>query len=166
MKKSIIIHIFSFVVLTLLFVQCSSIKIDRKKQVREKEAQLYIPAMNLKVIDNDCWVDLMPGRQRRFHVSGRLEILNSIKYDLKLVKLKFIKLYQSKKLIYKIIPFIQIDKKLSSKKNEVLIYSTLQGLLLTKDLDFNKKVSLKFIFYEGSNRFDYKIDGITIKKVY
>jgi len=153
-------------VLMLLFVQCSSIKIDREKQTEKKEIQIYTPTMNLKVINSDCWVDLMPGRQRRFHVSGRLEILNSIKYDLKLVKLKFIKLYQSKKLIYKIIPFIQIDKKLSSKKNEVIIYSTLRGLLLTKDLDLNKKVNLKFIFYEGSNRFDYKLEGITIKKVY
>jgi hypothetical protein len=158
MKKAVII--FSFLI---LLWGCASSEIgERKDEV--SLAKLYVPQVNLKVLETHCWLNVMPGGEARFNVSGKVEILNSLKYDFKTLELKEVDVQQSGKLIYSIVPtVIALDTLINSK---TVAFSTVRGLGLVPNFNPEKNVSLKLIFEEGSERFSFLIENLKVEKIY
>lgn len=164
MKK----YYLSVIILFALLIGCSSEDLSKKSDAKIDTEELYTPDLKVKFKEVYSWVNLMPGpdAKPRFNITGEIEILPSVKYDLKYMDLSLINIYQNDEMVYSIKPEVRIDKSRSTDKLKLIIFSTIKGLLLDAKLDMDATVDAKFIFDQDNDRYSYFIEGIKINKAY
>jgi hypothetical protein len=126
--------------------------------------ELYVQDVKLRVNEIYCWVNLMPGIEPRFHITGDVDVLYDVSYDLEFVKLESIIIYQNSE-VYRISPAtneLMIDKSIEKK----IKFSTINGLLLNRDLNIEKRINIDLVFNDGNDELFYRIDNIKINKAY
>lgn len=161
MKK---ILLFTFVLLVIMLEACSTPEETTKRETETyKVVKKFVNEVNLDIEKNVSWVNLMPGTQPKFHVSGKISLLKSDKYDFASLQLKYIKIYQSGKELYFIMPKIIEDIEGEMKH---LTYSTLKGLDIDKTLDTNTPVVFEFIFNEGKEELKYRVNDVMVEEVH
>lgn len=143
------------VIFILLLSSCSSRKIQRHG---DESLVVYVNEIY-------SWVNLMPGSESRFHITGDIEILVSKNYDFNFVNLISLIVYQNNKEIYRISPVIQEDD-ITERPYKNIKFSTIRGLLLNRELNIDQRISLGMIFNEGSNEIIYILDNVKINKAY
>ena len=83
-------------IITLFSIGCSSSEETTKRDVENyKTVKKFVNQVNLDVEKNVSWVNLMPGSSPKFHVSGKLSLLQSDNYNLEETELKYIKIFQN-----------------------------------------------------------------------
>ena len=167
MKK--LYYLIIFISLLFLLENCSQTSTVQNEQGEETPAandELYKPDINIFVKKVYSWVDLMPGSESRFHITGDLVIPESGDYDLNRVELKLIKIYQNGSEIYFINPTVQIDKENEAINVKELLFSTISGLSIDMRLDMEKPVDVEYVFEENGESFLYKQYNVKINKVY
>lgn len=118
--------------------------------------------VELDIQKNVCWVNLMPGSEHKFNVSGKFEIFKSTKYNFRTTILKYVKVMQKGNEIYLIKPTIIEELTENSK---LITFSTLQGLAVNKSLNLAKSVDLEFIFVENDEELLYQLKNIEIEEI-
>lgn len=118
--------------------------------------------VELDIQKNVCWINLMPGSERKFNVSGKFEIFKSTKYNFRTTILKYVKVMQKGNEIYLIKPTIIEELTENSK---LITFSTLQGLAVNKSLNLAKSVDLEFIFVENDEELLYQLKNIEIEEI-
>lgn len=130
-----------------------------------KLEEIFTQEVRLDVKQLHAWVNLMPGSESRFHLSGELDIKNNFKYDMEFMILKKIEVFQNSNSIYIVKPTIQIDETLSSENiNKYIRFSTLRGILLDGMLNIDTSINLSLIFYDGKSEYVYKIENLIINR--
>ncbi len=160
MKKNKIVY---FLFTLLLLSSCSTTKVVKIPGTKKLEKKKLLHEVNLNVEKNIGWINLMPGAEPKFHISGSVGLLKGNNYNLETTELKYIKVFQSGKELYFIKPKIRVEEKKDLKK---YLYSTISGLSLVKDLNPNKKLELEFIFKDGSKEFIYQINNVEFQEVH
>jgi len=154
----------SIVLIVVLLESCSTSEKTAKRETKNYTiVKKFINEVNLDIEKNVSWVNLMPGSQPKFHISGKLSLLKGDDYELENTKLKYIKIYQSGKELYFIMPKV-IEDLNGNVKN--LTYSTLKGLNIDKTLNTEYPVVFEFIFKEGKEELKYRVNNILVEEVH
>lgn len=150
------------IILVILFglIACSSEEVTKRGEQEYKEQEV-----NLIVNEIYSWVNLMPGSEARFHITGDLEILESDDYDLNLINLVSVIVYHDSKVIYKISPVVKEDNDGLSNSRKIK-FSTIRGLMVNRELDLDKKIHVDLVFDDDGSDLVYKIDNQNIYRAY
>ena len=93
------------IILAFIVSACATSKKISTEDIPEKEpAEVIGNDVELTLGKNVSWVNLMPGSNPKFHISGRVSLLKSENYDFKSTELNMVKVVQSGKDIYLIKP--------------------------------------------------------------
>jgi hypothetical protein len=149
----------------LLFTFCSSERSVRRADGSGELDELYIQDVKLKVNEIYSWVNLMPGAEPRFHITGNVDLLKSIKYDFRFVELVSVIVYHDNKKVYSISPVVkELESEQGDSKN--IRFSTIRGLLINRELDIDKDINIDLVFNDGDDELIYMLDNIKINKAY
>ena len=66
----------------VVLLSCSSEKVQKPKYSSSDLDELIIQDVKLNINEIYSWVNLMPGSSSRFHITGDIDLLESIKYDI------------------------------------------------------------------------------------
>jgi len=154
--------IFVFIAFMLLW-SCSTTKVETTEKTEKALTKQLIHDVNLSVEKNVSWVNLMPGTRPKFHISGKISLLEGDNYNLKTTNLKYIKVFQNGKEIYFVKPKIREEIK-DNMKN--YLYSTISGLSIVKELDTKKNVDFEFVFKDGKKELIYQIKNVELQEVH
>jgi hypothetical protein len=155
---------FVVLVILILFVSaCASSKETPKLEKKKKETiETFENEVKLSIDKNISWVNLMPGSNPKFHISGKISLLKSNSYNFQNAELRLVKVYQSGREIYFIKPKV-IEETEDNIKH--ITYSTISGLSLNRDFELNKPVDFELIFYEDNEELKYRIKDIKVEEV-
>ena len=160
MKKNKIVY---FLFTLLLISSCSTTKVVKIPGTKKLEKKKLVHEVKLNVEKNIGWINLMPGTKPKFHISGKVSLLKNNDYSFENTKLKYVKVFQNGKEMYFIKP--KTIEKLKGDTKEIL-YSTISGLSLVKDLNPNKKLEFEFIFKDGDKEYIYQIKNVEFQEVH
>ena len=156
-------NILYFTFISLLLWNCST------KEIIKEEVEIVLPKtelvkeVNLTVEKNISWVNLMPGSKSKFHISGKFKLFKSDDYSIENIKLKYVKVYQSGKEVYFVKPKVRVEDKGDIKQ---IMFSTLRGLSINKELNTKQNVMFEFIFNDATSDFIYQIKDVELQEVY
>ncbi len=157
-------NILSLFVLTFLVWNCSSSKIEKDEaEIKVLPKAELVQNLNLNIEKTISWVNLMPGSKPKFHISGKVTLGIGDGYNIENTKLKFVKVFQSGKEMYFVIPKVRIENKIDSVK---IMFSTLRGLSINKELNTKRNVMFEFIFNDGKEDFIYQINDVELQEVH
>lgn len=152
------------IIITLFSIGCSSSEETTKRNMDNyKTVKKFVNQVNLDVEKNVSWVNLMPGSSPKFHVSGKLSLLQSEDYSINETELKYIKIFQNDEELYYIMPKV-VEENIADVK--VLTYSTIKGLAIAANLDRKSPVDFELIFKEGKDELKYRIYDILVEEVH
>jgi hypothetical protein len=152
------------VLLSLFLFACSTPKETTKRDIKNYDVvKKFVNEVNLKIEKNISWVNLMPGSEPKFHISGKLSLLISDDYENETTQLKFIKVYQSGEELYYIMPKVIEELEGPIKK---LTFSTIKGLNISKTLDTKNPVVFEFLFYDGKDELKYRVNNVIVEEVH
>jgi hypothetical protein len=160
--KKVIAFIFSMMV--IFQIGCSSSEEATKKieETKREPVRKFVNDVNLDIEKNVSWVNLMPGTEPKFHVSGKLSLLQGEDYNSESTILKYIKIYQNGEELYYIMPKVIVDEVEGAK---TFTYSTIKGLSINKNLNTKEPVLFELIFMDGKEELKYKIDNVNVEEV-
>jgi hypothetical protein len=160
MKQIYVFGIF----ISLLIIGCSAPEKTTKRETkRYTEVKKFRNEVNLDIQQNASWVNLMPGSSPKFHVTGKLNLLEGDNYDNNSLELKYIKVYQNSKELYYIIP-TTIERMESNLKS--ITFSTIKGLELNDELNTKASVMFELIFVDGKEKLKYRINDVLVEEVH
>lgn len=160
--KKIIVFIFSITIIFLLSCSASEEATKKNEEIKREPIKKFVNEVNLDIEKNVSWVNLMPGAEPKFHVSGKLSLLKGKKYNNQSTILKYIKIYQNGEELYYIMPKVIFNEDEGIK---TFTYSTIKGLSLNKNLNLKEPVLFELIFMDGKEELKYKIDNVTVDEV-
>lgn len=137
------LNIIFLILISLLFLSCST------PQVQQTDLSEQI-----KIVDVQAWINLMPGGPGSFHITGVYECTDTVKCD---AKLAAIKIFSDSALIYELNKDnftceSQIESNLQPIKHN---FYTNPGIKLNEKIQIVEKVDVILIF---------DFDGSTIEK--
>lgn len=148
-------------------IGCSAGELSkRKSESEEKLKEIYIPDLRMDILKLHSWVNLMPGTKSRFHITGSLLVKKDFKYDLNMIELKNIKIFQKNRLIFTIKPEVIINKDNSNADMVNFVFSTIKGLFLKSNFNSGIPVDVEFIFYDGENDYSYIVDNVKVDEAH
>lgn len=105
----------------------------------------------IKIIDINSWLNLMPGGPGSFHISGEIAIHTDPDNMIMNFSLSEMSVYSSEELLYAIKPVVRYsrtepDYSMSEKKIEVYQFYTESGLEINEILMSNNKINIEFTF--------------------
>lgn len=164
MKMKIVL----IVLMGLVFLtNCSTTKVV-KNGITEKSEERLSKSLNTIDVYVDkiySWINLMPGAEPRFNISGEFKVLKSKNYSIKDMELDLVKIYQKGREVYTIKPTSRTI--VNNKKGKMkVMFSTIKGLMLTPELNSKEKVDVKLIFRKDTDLYQYLIKNVPIEKVY
>jgi len=161
--KIVLIVLMGLVFLT----NCSTTKVV-KNGITEKSEERLSKSLNTIDVYVDkiySWINLMPGAEPRFNISGEFKVLKSKNYSIKDMELDLVKIYQKGREVYTIKPTSRTI--VNNKKGKMkVMFSTIKGLMLTPELNSKEKVDVKLIFRKDTDLYQYLIKNVPIEKVY
>lgn len=156
----------AFLILALILFGCSETQITKDTRYKKKlPAGEKLPELkNVTIKKLYAWVDLMPGSEPRFNISGDLTFVNKPGINLDKLKLKYIKIYQNKNRIFFIKPTTR--ENVPDNSDLKILFSTIKGMILTPGFNYNKQIDVKLIFVDDGDEFEKVIENVPIEKVY
>lgn len=155
---------------SILF-SCSSSEKTEKKTVDEKKKETEVvneptTDINLELNKLYAWVNLMPGEQPKFHITGDVVILNEKNVISSETKLVRVKVFQNKNLHYIIKPTVRMNDEIKSESGNAILFSTIRGLSLNPGFNYEKPINLVLIFEENEKTYSYPVNDVKIDKAY
>lgn len=144
---------FILIISSIIFINCSSVKNSE-------------PEFICELSDVFAWVDLMPGGEPGFHLTGRLDIYSADNDAVPQLSEIEIKLYQDEKNIYSFFPKLEYSLKQKDGINAHLFTFYPEKRLSVKKINVEKHISMKCIFKIHENSHNLFRDSIQINKVY
>jgi len=150
--------------LHFLLWNCSTTKIEKGESgIKELPKTELIKDINLNVEKTVSWVNLMPGSKPKFHISGKVNLLKGSGYKLWNTNLKYVKVFQEGKELYFVKPKVRVETRNDSSK---ILFSTLKGLSINKELNIKQSVMFELIFNNGSDDLMYQIKDVELQEVH
>ncbi len=154
-----------FLFIILLTFNCSAPEKTTKNIDKQKKVDIENTSseLNIKIDKNVSWVNLMPGSEPKFHISGKLSLLKGENYNNEKTTLKYVKIFQSGKEIYFVQPKVR-EEFSNSIKN--FSYSTIRGLSINQDLKIDKPIDMEYIFSDPNGKFTHTVKNINIEEAH
>ncbi len=144
---------------------CATTKVQKEKEEITTKKMPPEQEMNIEVLKIYSWINLMPGTEPRFNISGEIKIKpKDDDYNLHDLLFTQIKIKQNGKTVYYIKPTVREEGQ--SKEYRKLVFSTIKGLSLTPDINPDKKINAELIFDDDGDKLKFIINNISIEKVY
>jgi len=154
-----------FVFLIIVFIIGCSQTAQREAVNENEYEKIFHQDVNLEIREIYSWVNLMPGNNPRFHITGDFDLLSSYKYQYESLNLKKVIVNQERQFIYSISPKIK-QNELESQNRYSITFSTIKGLLMNEDLNIEKPIDIVLVFDDGDDEYVYFLENIKINKVY
>jgi hypothetical protein len=140
--------------LFLIFVSCSNSQIEQGKM-----------AERMYIVDMQAWINIMPGSQGSFHLTGEYQFDGA---ENEKPILKEIKVYSENKIIYEIDSQNFSNELQTEKKDQNSLYRfiTQQGLKLNETIRTVAKIDIKLKFNFNNNLFEKIINDIDVTRAY
>lgn len=151
-------------IISAILSGCSTFDITDKKEAKIAEYDLFRQEVNAEILRANAWINFMPNAGEKFFIAGEVKLLPSINYNFKSLELSRVEVYRKEKLLFEIIPFVQLREETNEFKT--ILYSLLKGLSIPPDFKGDQKISFRLIFNFGSDRLIYYINNIEVEKVY
>ncbi len=148
------IKIISFLILVLTIGSCSS------------SGELSMIENQIESSNIYSWVNLMPGGDPKFHITGDLVFKENSDFDINESKLEAVKIYQNDRMIFLIKPNVKIEIKPDYENKFDLIFSSLYGYELVPDFNYNNLIDVELIFKEDGESYSYIVKNNKVDKVY
>lgn len=160
---------YSILFLTLVFFAACTSENESTKRVEKTDTES--DGSQELIIEFDkvySWVNLMPGPDAKpsFHITGEIKLFESGAYNLSELQLAQINIYQNNETVFSFKPDVRLKENLSAEKVKLLVFSTITGLFVKNNLNYEKPVDAKFIFKHNSELFSYTVNDIKIEKAY
>lgn len=153
-----------YILLSLIVISCSaSKKTSERETVNKKVVKKFVNEVKLDVGKNVSWVNLMPGAEPKFHVSGKITLIKNDNYNIETTHLKYIKIYQTGEELYFIMP--KVIENFNGENNNIT-YSTIKGLNINKDLNTKIPVILELIFIDNKEELKYRVTNVMVEEVH
>ncbi len=148
--------------LIIIIVGCSSSEESVKQNTNiDNTIKKFVNEVNLKPDKNICWINVMPGSNPKFHVSGKVTLLPDNDFS-ENTQLKYIRIFQSGNEIYYIMPKV-IELNENNSRN--ITYSTIRGLSVSQNLNAELPVMMELVFVDDKEEFRYRINNVNVEKV-
>jgi len=152
-----------FVTLFLIFilVYCSAKNISFKTEANKNQANITVNSIYL-------WIDKMPSnnKQNNLKLSSDLIIEPSKDYDVNLLKLSRIQVYQDSLLVYNFKPIVKDNPSFNKKGKRNVIVSTIENTELPLEFDIKKDNTVYFIFEYNKKLFINTFNKIKVDVTY
>ena len=148
------LNIIFLILNSLFFLSCST------PQVQQKDLSEQI-----KIVDVQAWINLMPGGPGSFHIIGVYECTDTVECD---EELAVIKIFSDSELIYELNQYSftcesQIESTLKPIKHN---FYTNPGIKLNDKIQIVEKVDVKFIFDFDGSTIEKNSHGIILIRAY
>ncbi len=154
MKK--ILQFFISIIFTLFLISCGCSKNTEQNSSGKNEIE---KKMNkIKVEEINSWLNLMPGAESKFFISGSLKIETSDS-----VNLNSLSIFQNEKSIYKIVPEFEVE---IQNENVLLKFFNNGGEKPAQNIDYEKPVIVQFNLNFGNENIEFSADSIFVERVY
>jgi len=147
---------FIYSLLLVILISCSSSKNISYDQISEKNnANIIMKSLYL-------WVDKMPSsnKNNNLKLSADLIVETSKEYDINLLKLSRIQIFQDSLLVYNFKPVVKDNPAFNKKGKRNLIVATIEQTDLPEEFNIKKDMTVRFIF-----EFKQKVFVNTFNKV-
>ena len=148
------LNIIFLILNSLIFLSCSTQQVQLKDLLEQ-----------IKIVDVQSWINLMPGGPGSFHLIGVYECTDTINCDAKLVK---IKVFSENELIYELnndsfTCESQIENRLQPVKYN---FYTNPGIKLNKKIQTVEKVDVILVFDFDGSTIEKDYGGIILTRAY
>jgi hypothetical protein len=125
----------------------------------------------IKIIEVESWLNLMPGGPGSFHLSGEFSIHTDPDNVIMDLKLSEITVYSGEDLLYAIKPVFQYsrtepDYSMNKNKIEVYQFYTESGLEINEILMGNNKINVEFNFVVEEEVIKKTMNDIEVTRAY
>ena len=151
----------------VFLTNCSTTKVEKEgsKELAPEAIEKSMNSINVHVDKIYSWINLMPGAEPRFNISGEFKVVKSKNYKIQDMELELVKIYQKNKEVFMIKPTSRSTT--DKKKNKMrIMFSTIKGLMLTPQLNTKGKINVQLIFRQDTDQYQYLIKNVPIEKVY
>jgi len=160
MKTKILKYLLFF---ALLFGNACSTSVPEIKTVEANKDLVYKEDLRVNVKQMYCWINRMPGQKPRFNVTGELNIYEASDFNINDVTIKKIYVIQKDEIVYQFTPKVDLN---IDKNVKTILFSTIQGLLLSLNLDSTKSVEIKILLSDSAKETEYLIENVAIEEVF
>lgn len=134
--------------------------------VKPVETRLLV---NAEIIKINSWVNLMPGSDETFHVTGIIRIINKENSDLDSLNTK-VNVIQGDSVIFSLKPemdpIVDGSKPLRKGEDKEFTFVLEKVLNLRKELNYDIPLKIEFIFHSGSKERTFRTEDVSIEKAY
>jgi hypothetical protein len=138
----------------LIFISCTS-----------SQDQSYKIAEQIRIVDIESWLNMMPGGPGSFHVIGKYECTDTLECS---AQLKNIKVYSDSVLIYDLTKDdFQIERQIEQDIQKVSYsFYTQSGIKLNERIQSIEKVDVTLIFIFNYAMIEKKVNDIILTRAY
>lgn len=155
MKLLLMLNVFLF----LTFLSCSGLK-----EVENTE-------VDIKIIEINSWLNLMPGGPGSFHLSGEFAVSSDTENMIMNLNLKEISVFQKENLLYRFEPvsnYSRTESDLSSNSKRIEIYQfyTEKGLEIRESLLGDNVIKVQLNFDVDDEKIIRILDDVEVTRAY
>ncbi|MEP0861219.1 MAG: hypothetical protein HRF52_07245 [Ignavibacterium sp.] len=141
------------IAITILFMNacCSTTRLENDKSIR--------------ILETNCWLNLMPGGEPSFHYSGTFEIEKQLADRM---KFSSVEVYYKDELIHKSQPLLQFYDEVVTDSMKVIRFNfySEQGIKVTETMMKAESVDFHFVFEFNGDKVEKDLKEITLTRAY
>jgi hypothetical protein len=127
--------------------------------------------LNLKInlVKINAWINLMPGKETSFHISGTVNIKNNEENTLSDVHLRGIVITQGKDLVSQskiLFNSLSGENIIEPNSNLNFDFKASMNMNMMNNINRNNPIAIEFLFTSSGKNFNFKSDKIKIDKIY
>ena len=135
---------------------------------QENMKENYISIKELKL---NSWMNLMPGGQPSFHISGEVRIKNGESIDITNLKLESINVFQNSELLGSLKPDFNIkneneDNIIPVDSERSYFFKAKMPSKVITNFNEDEPVNMKFLFRWADKSYLHDIENVKVQKVY
>jgi len=162
--KVYILAVFSLLIITAC---SSSQEMKSEKEIEKKSTKEFTAVAEklYKINEIESWMNLMPGGESSFHLSGDVILTELCGLDMKSTRMLNVAIVQDNKTL--------IEFKPNSSKGDVtgnnssyFQFSTNRGIKMPPLFNAEKSITAILSFTDGKDEFKVSIDELTVQKIY
>jgi hypothetical protein len=128
--------------------------------------------LEVKMIDINAWLNLMPGvSPGKFHLTGEVILQNQSDEEIKNISLNNITVCSSDEVIYSFKPYFtqkmeEDNLNLKTGMDKIFGFGIAEGLKIDERLAKNKIIDINFNFVSDKGSYSYSVNSIELEEAY
>jgi len=161
------IYLLAVFSLFIIYACSSSQEMKGEKEI-EKESSEKFPvaeAKLYKINEIESWMNLMPGGEGSFHLSGDVILTELCGLNLKSTRVLHVAIVQDNKTLIEFEPNSSKGD-VTGERSVYFQFSTNRGIKMPPLFDSEKSITAILSFTDGKDEFEVSINELTVQKIY